>query len=167
MKKYLVLILILGIGNTLFSQTGDTIMQYSLKLIRQQKFAKAIPYLQEYSKQNPDHLNSKLQLAFCFTQTGQLNKSIKLYKSIVAQRAAYDRGYYMLANLYLQKQAFSQALNFVNKALSFDKSNADYLLAKAQILRQQGKMDEACQFYKKAKRKGSSEAKRSLKKYCR
>ncbi len=167
MKKYFVLFLTFITVLTAFSQDNDTLMDYSMKLIRQQQFAKAIPHLVKYSKNHPDHLNSQLQLAFCYRQTNELEKSIKLYQKIVAQRPEYDRAYYMLANVFMEKGKLDKANELGKKLLEFDNESADYLLINAQILREKGKLKQACKYYKKAKRSGSSEAKLSYKKYCK
>lgn len=167
MKKYLLLIFAACIVSTVFSQENDTLMDYSLRLIRQQQFAKAIPYLKKFRNSHPDHLNAQLQLAFCYSQVNQTDKSIELYQRIVEKRPEYDRAYYMLANLHMEKKALTKAMQYTNKALLLNKNNPDYLLIKAQVLRRRGDMNQACRYYKKAKRKGSSEAKRSIKKYCK
>ncbi len=167
MKKYLVLFFMLIIVLASFSQNNDTLMDYSMKLIRQQQFAKAIPHLIKFSENHPDHLNSKLQLAFCYRQTNDLEKSIDLYQKIIAERPEYDRAYYMLANLFKKKGNLSKASELGQKLLEFDKENPDYLLINAQILREKGDLKQACKYYKKAKREGSSEAKFSYKKYCK
>ncbi len=167
MKKYLMLFCFAFILVASYAQENDTLLDYGMQLISQQEFEKAIPFLNTYSQKHPESLNAKLQLAFCFTQTGQLNKSIDLYKSILSARPGYHRAYYMLANLHMQKKQLDKALNFSNKALSFEKKYPDYLLIKAQILRHRGNLKEACRYYKKAKRKGSTEAKNSLDKYCK
>src|SRR6056297_436291 len=125
MKKYFVLILMLSTVLASFSQDNDTLMDYSMKLIRQQDFAKAIPHLRKYSESHPDHLNSKLQLAFCYRQTNDLEKSIELYQKIIAERPEYDRAYYALANLFKEKGNLSKANELGQKLLEFDKENPD------------------------------------------
>lgn len=167
MKKYLTLICFAFILCASYAQKNDTLLDYSMQLISQQEFKKAIPYLKTYNQHHPENLNAKLQLAFCLTQTGQLDKSINLYQDILSVRPGYHRAYYMLANLYMQKSQLEKALSFSNKALEFENNQPDYLLVKAQILRRQGDIKGACRYYKKAKRKGSSEAKYSLDKYCK
>lgn len=152
---------------TLYSQENDTIMDYSMKLIQKQEFAKAIPFLQDYSSDNPDHLNSKLQLAFCYTQTGDLNKSIGLYQSILSERPNYHRAYYMLANIYYRQDNSAKALEMINSALSMEESDPDYLLMKGQALRKTGDLKQACKYFKKARKEGSSEAKFEYTKYCK
>jgi tetratricopeptide (TPR) repeat protein len=167
MKKYLTLILTLLAFCSLYSQENDTLMDHSMKLIQKQEFAKAIPYLQKYSSNNPDHLNSKLQLAFCFTQTGDLNKSISLYQNILAERPEYHRAYYMLANIYYRQDNNNSALEMINTALNMEESDPDYLLMKGQVLRKTGDLKQACKFFKKARKAGSSEAKFEYTKYCK
>jgi len=167
MKKYFMLFLTITAVLCAFSQDNDTLMDYSMKLIRNQQFAKAIPYLEKYSGNHHNHLNSRLQLAFCYRQTNNLNKSISLYQDIIAQRPEYDRAYYMLANAFMEKGNLDKANDLGKKLLRFDDENPDYLLINAQILREKGDLKQSCKYYKKAKRSGSNEAKHSYKKYCK
>jgi len=167
MKKYLTLILVLLSFFPLYAQVNDTIMDYSMKLIQNQEFKKAIPHLKSYSKANPDHLNSKLQLAFCYTQTNDLQKSINLYQTILSQRPEYDRAYYMLANIYYRQENTAKALEMASQALNLVDDNPDYLLMKGQALRQSKDIKKACKYFKKARKKGSNEARFEYQKYCK
>jgi tetratricopeptide (TPR) repeat protein len=167
MKKYLTLILTLFAFISLYSQKNDSLMDYSMRLIQKQEFAKAIPHLIKYSSNNPDHLNSKLQLAFCYTQTNELEKSNELYRKIISARPEYDRAYYMLANNYYRLNNSAKALEMANSALNLVADDPDYLLMKGQALRQSGDAKQACKYFKKAKKAGSSEAKFEYTKYCK
>lgn len=167
MKKYLIIILTICCFYSLYSQENDTLMDYSMKLIQKQEFTKAIPHLINYITNHPDHLNSELQLAFCYTQTGDLQKSIDLYQKILSERPDYDRAYYMLANIYYRQKNNAKALEMANNALNLSKDNPDYLLMKGQTLRQTGELKQACKYFKKAKKAGSTEAKFEYTKYCK
>lgn len=167
MKKYLTLILTLISFYSLYSQENDSLMDYSMTLIQKQEFAKAIPYLKTYSSNHPDHLNSKLQLAFCYTQTNDIQNSINLYNTIISERPNYDRAYYMLANNYYRLGNSFKALEMSNKALNLVDDDPDYLLMKGQALKQSGNAKQACKYFKKAKKAGSSEASFEYTKYCK
>lgn len=167
MKIYLVLFMLMITKVMTFSQNVDSLFNESLELIRLQSFCQAIPCLQKAHELAPKKLNIMLQLAFCYTQTKELDKSAFLYRQIIQNRPEYTQGYYMLGNVLLLQKDYSNALIMSNKALDFDCDNADHLLLKGQILIEIGDKKKACKYFKKAKRNGSEEAKFTMSKYCK
>ncbi|MFO7865032.1 MAG: tetratricopeptide repeat protein [Salinivirgaceae bacterium] len=167
MKIYLTLFCLLSLLLSANAQNSDSLLKVGMELIRQHQFEKAIPVLEKAKSLDAEKMNIRLQLAFCYTQTEQLDESIKLYQQIIDERPDFVEGYYMLANVFLLKQEYQKALNMSNLSIDMDDDNPDYYLVKAQVLRHMGDLKAACKNYKKAKRKGSHEAEKSMEKYCK
>jgi len=167
MKIYLIVFMLMIGKTSMFGQNVDSLFDESMNLIRQQAFKEALVPLQKAHELAPGKLNILLQLAFCFTQTNNLNESAQLYRKIIQNRPEYVQAYYMLANVLLLQKDYDNALNMSNKALDLDSDNSDHLLLKGQILIELGNKKEACKYFKQAKRAGSEEAKFTMAKYCK
>lgn len=167
MKIYLMLFII-AFGSLFgHAQSTDSLFNKSMELINQQEFLNAIPLLKKAHDISPDKLNIILQLAFCYTQSDQLEMSADLYQKIVLKRPDYAQAYYMLANILLLQSKYDNALSMSNKAIELISDNADFYLVNGQVLIELGKKKAACRMFKKAKRLGSQEAIITMYKYCK
>ncbi|MDA3865859.1 MAG: tetratricopeptide repeat protein [Salinivirgaceae bacterium] len=167
MKIYLTLFCLLSLLLSTNAQNSDSLLKVGMELIREHQFEKAIPVLEKAKSLDAEKINIRLQLAFCFTQTEQLDESIKLYQQIIDERPDFVEGYYMLANAFLLKEDYKNALIMSDISIEAGGDNPDHYLIKAQVLRHMGNLKDACKYYKKAKRRGSHEAEKSMEKYCK
>ncbi|MEO6052929.1 MAG: tetratricopeptide repeat protein [Chthoniobacterales bacterium] len=85
---------------------------------------KAIALYEGILKNNPDFPDIPENLAFCYTQIGNLDKALEVYLKIVAKNPVRPAVYDKLAGIYIQKEDYLHALYSLRQALVIDPYDA-------------------------------------------
>lgn len=83
------------------------------------------------------------ELAYCYRQTGELEKAENLYRKMMEDGSYYEDPAFMLIKLFLEKKRYQEALDELNKLrkISQDTARVDY--SRSQILLRQHRQKEA------------------------
>ncbi|HPM02212.1 MAG: tetratricopeptide repeat protein [Candidatus Cloacimonetes bacterium] len=98
------------------------------------EYEKAIPHLEFITNLYPDNEEVGRKLAISYQKTGQLDKAVENYKSLIAKDANNTRAYLNLGAAY-------RAMSFEKDAAAFNKLALDTYLTVQKLLPNSGKID--------------------------
>lgn len=102
----------------------------------------------EVLKVDPENINCLYLMGLINYQKGKLDNAVDYANKALSIRPAFDI-YKTLADIYLDKREFDNALVALKKAVEFDPDYIEGYLNIGLILQAQNKLDEAVEYYKK------------------
>jgi predicted Zn-dependent protease len=123
---------------------------------------KDIQYLLE---QQPDpDLEDYLGLSYHYGNDP--DSALVIYDQVIVKYPAHVQTYLYAGSLCLEQEAYPLALQYINKGLSHDPSNATLLFYKGTALAESDRIDEGCSCLRKAFAAGIDDAGDYLEEYC-
>ncbi|OPA73955.1 DUF5107 domain-containing protein [Paenibacillus selenitireducens] len=125
---------------------------YGTLLLRRGLFAESEKYfrqaVQSLTWRNPNPYDSEayFQLGMCLKWQGRLEEAFTAFYKAVWSAAWQDSGYFALAQIASEKQAYAEALELVGRSLIRNAHNYKARNLKAAILRKLGRAEEALAF---------------------
>ena len=92
---------------------------------------------------DPKNVNAKLALADFYSSTGQQEKNVPIYRGLAEDGSIEPAVKRALANVYLTKRSWDQAINIADDLLKADPKDAQARILRGQALLAQGKNAEA------------------------
>lgn len=136
----------------LFEQSQDVTAAGRLSTIylKQEKYGKAIPYLEAIEANDPDDMNSRVKLGLVYMEMKNYNGAEKTFRELIQKNPESDRIRFYLASLYLETERFDDAVAEFKRVPEGSKLYSDSALQVANILKTQGKTEEAKNFLREA-----------------
>ncbi|HEY9006958.1 tetratricopeptide repeat protein [Ohtaekwangia sp.] len=94
------------------------------------------------------------------------DSALMVFDHVIAQQPSFIQSYLYAGSMCLEQEAYPLALEYINKGLKQDPSNATLLFYKGAALVEVDKTDEGCRCLRKAFEAGMDEAADYLKEYC-
>lgn len=108
-----------------------------------------ITMLREIVAKDSLNLSAQYYLGLFSVQSGQMDKAIKRFKTVVAIDSTFAPAYAELGGAYLKMDSLGMALKQFTACLKQDPENLDALFFSAQIYEKQEKWEEALTNYKR------------------
>ncbi|EUJ40439.1 TPR domain-containing protein [Listeria weihenstephanensis FSL R9-0317] len=101
-----------------FRPNGEFYFQRGIEAFRNQEMPEALRYLERAAFFEPDEPVIMCQLAICYTELGQFDKSNQILRRILDEADDINYCYYFMANNYAYMKDFKSALQHANKYLA-------------------------------------------------
>lgn len=101
-----------------FRPNGEFYFQRGIEAFRNQEMPEALRYLERAVFFEPDEPVIMCQLAICYTELGQFDKSNQILRRVLDEADDIHYCYYFMANNYAYMKEFKQALQHANKYLA-------------------------------------------------
>jgi predicted O-linked N-acetylglucosamine transferase (SPINDLY family) len=95
-------------------------------------------------------INNRLQQALLLHQSGQLDKSAKIYEDVLNAAPNHPDALHLLGVIAYQSGRYEEAEDKIRKAIEFAPQNSSYYLNLGATLKSSGKLDEAISAYEHA-----------------
>ncbi len=119
--------------------------------VRRGRFDRAEPYLRKavalITKRNPNPYDSEpiYNLALCLKYQGRLDEAYALFWKATWSKAQSDAAYFEAAKISVAEERLDDALDELDRSLTFGSRNQKALALKATVLRKMGRTAEALQ----------------------
>ncbi|MBC1936874.1 tetratricopeptide repeat protein [Listeria grandensis] len=101
-----------------FRPNGEFYFQRGIEAFRNQEMPEALRYLERAAFFEPDEPVIMCQLAICYTELGQFDKSNQILRRVLDEADDIHYCYYFMANNYAYMKDFKRALQHANKYLA-------------------------------------------------
>lgn len=101
-----------------FRPNGEFYFQRGIEAFRNQEMPEALRYLERAAFFEPDEPVIMCQLAICYTELGQFDKSNQILRRVLDEADDIHYCYYFMANNYAYMKDFKSALQHANKYLA-------------------------------------------------
>ncbi|MBC1433846.1 hypothetical protein HB848_00660 [Listeria rocourtiae] len=101
-----------------FRPNGEFYFQRGIEAFRNQEMSEALRYLERAAFFEPDEPVIMCQLAICYTELAQFDKSNQILRRVLDEADDIHYCYYFMANNYAYMKEFKQALQHANKYLA-------------------------------------------------
>ena len=112
-------------------------------LLKNERYAEALPYLQSLSYQDPDDLNVQVKLGLVQMELKRLDDSIKTFKKILSKNPEAERIHYYLGNLYAEQKKVDLAIESFRNVPVTSKLYGDSNLHIAYLQKVDGHLDDS------------------------
>ena len=113
------------------------------QLFEMGRYKDAIPYLSQSLSENVDNFDAKYLMANCYLVTNDKEKAFELALELRNINPEHDGIYFLLSQIYLQKENIKEALLNINTAIKNNPYNDNYFGQKAYIKLSEKKFEEA------------------------
>lgn len=116
-------------------------------------FKESIKHFEKTLSIDPDHYGAHCCKAAALSNIGKSDEAMEIFnkmKDVCPESKTCDTIFYNIGNTLMQKKQFSEALNYINRALELNDKYSKTLVIKAQILLGLGKEDESLKVFKNA-----------------
>ncbi len=134
--------------NIAYDERNDVLQEISRILVENGEYELAIEYLQSLYKLNKKNIQTIYDLASCYNNTGNTQRSIQLYQDYLDFDPFADSIWFNLGILYTQQEEFEKAIEAFDFSIAItnDFSSTHYYKAIAQM--NLGKYSDAIETYK-------------------
>ncbi|MEE3235536.1 MAG: tetratricopeptide repeat protein [Candidatus Latescibacterota bacterium] len=134
---------------------ADAINAKGVVLTHKGQFDEALELFEQAVQLDPDQSGHRLNVSLIYYLKGDRDRADALYRQIIAEDEAYDglldflaevesaQEHYRIAAAYITQEQFDRALDRLDKALKADPQMGDAYNAKAVVLSNKGRFDEA------------------------
>lgn len=122
--------------------------------LSQKQVAKALEAFQALAEVQPGQ--GLPLLVTTFVRTGQAEKAVKVAQKQIKQAAADPQGYLLLADIYMQSQAYAKGLEVLEKGLIKVDNGVALQMARATIYQAWEKTDQALKVYGELRQQNST-----------